>query len=150
MFNCSRMILALACAAALVGCGGEAADKPVTAPVQGTVTLDGKPLVGATVTFLPTRPQQHGAVGTTDAEGKYTLFVGDNAGAQPGSYKVFIQHYTKRDGTPIEITPDTDMETIGDVKQSLPARYSDPERTELTVDVPEDGTENADFQLSSE
>jgi len=44
--------------------------------VQGRVTIDGKPLAGKTVKFVPEpgTPGQ-GAGATTNAEGEYTLLV---------------------------------------------------------------------------
>lgn len=52
------------------GCGRK--DLPDLARVQGTVTLDGRPLSGVQVQFYP---QSGGrtAVGVTDSQGKYEL-----------------------------------------------------------------------------
>jgi len=55
--------------AMLLGCGPS---RPATAPVSGTVLLDGEPLADAAVTFTPTaggRP----AYGATDADGHFRL-----------------------------------------------------------------------------
>ena len=60
----------------LAGCGGGGPEVPDTAPAGGTVTLDGAPVEGATVTFIPDA-RDDGAIknayGTTDANGKFTL-----------------------------------------------------------------------------
>jgi hypothetical protein len=63
------------------------------ASVTGTVTQGGKPLEGATVTFVPTATggDVKAATGTTDAQGVFkltTLQPGD--GAMPGEYNVTV------------------------------------------------------------
>src|SRR2546423_1205426 len=73
-----REITLLTCFVALAGCGRQ------FVPVEGTVTLDGKPLAGATVAFVPEGPGQP-ASGFTDNEGVFragTLAKAD--GAAPG------------------------------------------------------------------
>ena len=80
-------VLASLLLAAGVGCGGKG--KPV--PVQGTVTLDSKPLDHATVLFVPQDKGGQASSALTDDTGNYTLKtpnVGD--GALPGAYKVVI------------------------------------------------------------
>jgi hypothetical protein len=75
-----------------VGCGQKAAG-PTTYPVTGTVTHNGTPVEGATVAFMASG-EQKGAVGRTDASGKYTLttlVAGD--GAMAGEYAVKISKY---------------------------------------------------------
>src|SRR6266481_2084761 len=68
------------------GCGG--LSKPIK--VKGIVTLDGKPLPGATVTFTPLA-EGHVASGRTDQDGSFrlTTFQTDD-GALAGSYKVVV------------------------------------------------------------
>jgi len=150
MIHTRQFLVALLLGSVALGCGGAKKDAPKTVPVSGTVTVDGQPIGGATVTFLPTSTDRHGATGTTDATGRYTLFVGDNRGAMPGNYKVTIQYFVKKDGTPFIVTPETDMETVqGEIKPALPAKYSDPEKTELTTTVPDKGTDKADFKLET-
>ncbi|XZE19662.1 carboxypeptidase-like regulatory domain-containing protein [Pirellulaceae bacterium SH449] len=73
----------------LLGCGPS---NPPTYKVSGVVSLDGQPVPGATITFIPemgtdTQP----AVGTSDHEGKYSLttFVSGD-GAMKGMYTVTV------------------------------------------------------------
>lgn len=69
--NVSRGALSVLTLMALAGCNNNPANYPDTAPVTGTVTVDGQPLAGASLTFVPAsgRPSS----GTTDSSGKYWL-----------------------------------------------------------------------------
>jgi hypothetical protein len=85
--------VALLCAL-LVGVSGCGA-KQQFAPVSGVVKLDGAPVAGLVVEFLPDPDTgTHGprSSGTTDAEGRFHL-VCDNQqdGAVVGSHRVLIQ-----------------------------------------------------------
>ena len=73
--------------------------RPPLAPVEGTVTLDGKPLAGATVMFRPkaadedTAARMAASVGITDENGVYHLIYSrDAAGAAVGVHRVEIRH----------------------------------------------------------
>lgn len=70
------------------GCGASS-DLPTLVPVTGQVTMGGKPLEEANVTFVP----EKGGVssGMTDAEGKFELYYsGGHEGAVPGRHTVRI------------------------------------------------------------
>src|SRR5208282_1635072 len=79
----SALLIALFLSA---GCGGG----PAVGKVHGTVTLDGKPLPKAVVTFIPVGGGRQSS-GFTDADGRYLLwFLGDRMGARVGKHKVRI------------------------------------------------------------
>ena len=76
------------------GCGGSG---PELVPVEGTLTLDGKRLANKTLFFAPIDDTPgHGAGGSSDAEGKYTLkavvpgATKDYPGTPPGRYRVTV------------------------------------------------------------
>ncbi len=70
-----------------VGCGGPG--KPVK--VEGVLTLDGKPLPAATVTFAPVAEGGRAAHGRTEEDGSFKLTTfRTNDGALPGEYKVVV------------------------------------------------------------
>lgn len=74
------------------GCGDGG---PKTYPVSGTVTLDDKPLAGATITFFPDSGNNPAAT-LSDAQGKYAMSTrkqGD--GAVTGSYTVTVTKYQR-------------------------------------------------------
>jgi hypothetical protein len=67
------------------GCGGSK-----LVPVEGIVTLDGKPVEGATVVFLPDGASGRPAQGLTASDGRFHLSTVSEKGAGPGDYKVVV------------------------------------------------------------
>lgn len=82
-------LLVLVFAAALAGCG-----RSDLVPVEGVVTLDGKPLAGATIGMELMGGDKDFRLFTaeTDANGRYEIkpFEHGGAGALPGEYHVMI------------------------------------------------------------
>lgn len=119
----------------VLGCGP---DGPEIARVEGTVTLDNKPLPNAIIMFVPVggRP----SVSETDANGRYVLeFSGGRKGAIPGVNRVEIN--TGR------LAYEKDGKNYPAVKESVPAKYN--RFTTLEFDV-EAGKKNiANFDLKS-
>lgn len=73
----------------LVGCGG-GSDRPSLAPASGIVTLNGEPVEGASLTFIPTAGGRPGSA-ITDAQGRYTIKTYQDApGAIIGEHKVAV------------------------------------------------------------
>ena len=110
-------------------------------PVSGRVTLDKQPLANATVHFQPgnrgTGPNSMpDAVGRTDSQGYYQLKAivpgADAQGAVAGQYEVQISVYDRSKQSNCE---------------RIPARYN--AESKLTFTVPERGTKQANFDLTS-
>ncbi|MGH7201528.1 MAG: carboxypeptidase-like regulatory domain-containing protein [Planctomycetaceae bacterium] len=123
------------------GCGSE--EEISLAPVSGTVSLDGQPLPDATVTFAPQTQDLIAptSFGKTDAQGQYQLETTHTAesGAVPGQHEVRI------------VLPIEDVLVDGEfvsAEGQLPERYN--KQTELTFEVPESGTDQANFELHSD
>lgn len=76
--------------AALSGCGSEG---PSLVPVSGTVTINGRPLDGAQIEFLP---EDQGPAGgrpggaKTAADGRYTATTDGRWGLVPGKYRAVV------------------------------------------------------------
>jgi len=126
-----------------VGCGGPLFPM---APVSGRVTLDGKPLAGAHVGFEPKRSGERldagpGSYGKTDAEGRFRLvsLEGDN-GAVIGTHRVWVRTFRGKEG------PNGSVLIV--MEEKIPPRYNS--QTELTFVVPPEGTDAANFDLTSE
>lgn len=122
---------------ATFGCGkadlpdsGGKAVLPDLGYVKGTATMDGKPLAGALIAFMPDK----GRPGTSgvDAQGKYELF------------------YKKgRPGTKVGPTTVTISWPREGMRPVIPERYVDHPTSELKVDVKE-GENTFDFDLASD
>ncbi|MBI2481635.1 MAG: hypothetical protein HYV60_24215 [Planctomycetia bacterium] len=85
-----RLIVGLVVISYAVGCGGQLQ----TAPVAGVITLDGKPLADATVTFTPAAAglEAPASSARTDASGRYKLLVTatGQSGAVLGTHSVSV------------------------------------------------------------
>ena len=114
---------------------------PQPVPVSGKITLDGKPLQGARVTF---DSDQRPAVGITSTDGSFKLSLG----ALPGEYRVAVGDPPGSGGMtrPMAAPADGKPEPVPVV---LPLKYSDPKQTQLKFTVPAKGTTAADFSLTT-
>lgn len=137
----------------LIGCGSSSPSGRV--PVAGTIKLDGAPLVGAEVYFIA---DEEGYATRTDKDGYYQ-FLG---GIKPLKYRVSL---SKFEGKGVEMSAESGIDegqlaamqmadpsgkTLGAVaKQLIPAKFNDRNKTELSFTVPLEGTQSADFDLSS-
>src|SRR5262245_63676 len=125
-------------AAALAGCGGGGEGDAVA--VRGTVTLDGKALPGAVVTFTPTGSTRGvGGRGRTGPDGGYTLQgLRGGSGVPAGTYQVTVSKLMLPDGSDFpENSPVSPIDSRA--TEQLPAVYSDPNQTALSANVPAGG-----------
>ncbi len=117
---------------------------PRTAPVTGTVKLDGQPLQFGTVTFQP--PSGQSARGDIQADGSFqlsTLTPGD--GAYVGPHKVRITCYQSQ--APSAAAPTGGEVSLG--KLLIPRRYTFFDQSGLTAVVEDQDENHFDFELSS-
>ena len=123
----------------LAGCGGDGIRR---VEVSGSVTLDGKPLDGAAILFVPIKGGP--TAGTEIAGGQYR--IEQSGGPSPGPYRVEITAYH---GTG-EMIPDSDRpEEMEERQESIvPTRYNG--KSELRVELSADGDNRQDFALESE
>lgn len=154
----TSILLGLAVPLFFLGCGGGAGGGVDTADVSGTITMDGKPLADAEVTFIT---EDFASSGTTDKDGNYFL----PSGAAIGENKVFISKWKggRKPGDESDelednpdILDDGQLEAIGDgtdasseIEQLIPETYSDPSTTSLKFPVSAGGTKKANFRLKS-
>lgn len=128
-------ILVLAIVAS-TGCGGG----PKVVPVEGKVTLKGKPLPAATVMFSQARPEAPGPfVGETDSNGQFKLGTtgSPGSGAAVGEYMVYITT-VKQPPNALEDTPPPTQ------KEIVPTEFRDGSKR---ITVPADGLKTADFGM---
>lgn len=118
-----------------LGCGG-----PSVVPVEGTITLDGKPLASANIVLAQLRATDPGPfVGKTDAQGKFAIGTAESpaSGAVVGEYRLMI---TTVVGGSMEDSP------LPTQKEVVPPAYRDGSQK---FTVPTDGTTEANFELRS-
>lgn len=138
----------------LAGCGGGPTE-PVY-PATGVVLLEGVPVDNAVVSFVP---QNKGAtaVALTDDEGRFQMTLpAGRKGVPVGNYKVSIsKSAAKSDDTP-EPTTFEEMERQHKLgvtpkpptfKPGVPPRYSDPQTSQLQVEVKSSGENDFKFEL---
>jgi hypothetical protein len=129
-----------------LGCGSKSQKY---APVSGKVTINGAPLVGATVTFSPIAPEGtveagFSAVAKTNDKGEYTLeTIAANGkqidGVLVARHRVSIVKLNQEIGE-----HDTRPPRGGwPQKNEVPDRYQNQE-----FEVTPDGTDKADFKLT--
>ena len=126
------------------GCLGSSSG-PELVDVSGTVTMDGKPLPNAIVTFRPEGAQggeqSRPAYGQTDDDGRYRLqYSTEKSGAIPGKYSVSISTYRRPD-------EDKDGNEIPGAAETVPEVYN--AKTTLTAEVSADQPAH-DFELKSD
>jgi hypothetical protein len=110
---------------------GVAVKKKPTQPVSGTVTIDGKPVAGVTVTFYAWNPTSskysNVADGLSDEKGQFQLTTYSRFdGCPAGEYKVTVVRTGK--GFYTDEVP---------MKNLLPEQYTEPKTTPLKVVVKE-------------
>lgn len=149
-----------------------------TVPVSGSVTLDGKPLEGAAVSFtpVPSNPDGKPANGITDAQGTFQLktylggTTGQASGAMPGDYVVMVTKYEASSGPAPAGAAEGHMDTAaqqkalqeaqqsgkpmelaiaGQTKLTTPQKYANPKDTDLKATVQGSGNQPFTFDLKS-
>jgi hypothetical protein len=145
-----RLFLALVVFALVFpGCGVTSR----TSPVSGVVTLDGKPLAGASIHFVP-EGSGRDATGETDASGHFTMSTfKPRDGVVPATYKVVISPPTGTADTTQYATPEEAMAAAAKAPAkkpsgpAFPEKYTRPDLTPLTQEVPVKG--ELKFELKS-
>jgi hypothetical protein len=127
----------LVCLATLLSLGGCADKGPKTAPVQGTVTYNGKPVPHGTIMF---QPADGPAAVAQIREGAYQLKTfTDGDGAVPGRHKVTVISLADQSGRLPEQRNPLPPAVV-------PLKFSFPDQSGLTADV-EDKPNVINFDL---
>lgn len=142
----------LAVAIALVffcGCGGS--DRPKLVKVSGQVTLNGKPLDGATVAMKLVTDEKskfgRPSRAITGADGKFTpQTYGDAEGIPLGTYEVAVM---KQD-IPKDYNPENPAATSVNITWITPKFYSELATSGIKVEVTADGMKPDVIDLKSE
>jgi hypothetical protein len=124
------------------------------ADVSGRVSIDGKPTPNVHVQFEPIGSADNpnpgpGSIGITDEQGIYrlrTVWPQEN-GAVVGKHQVRINRQGRGGGDAEPATAAEMRARSAAAIRQLPARYN--EKSELTFEVRADGTDSANFDLTS-
>ncbi|MCA9223447.1 MAG: carboxypeptidase regulatory-like domain-containing protein [Planctomycetales bacterium] len=118
-----------------VGCGGDTMGRRA---VDGTVTLDGKPLSHGNVRFEPQQQAAGTSAGAVIADGAF--HIDSEQGLPPGVYRVSIS-------CPGVVEANQDADEGGLAEELVPARYN--QNTTLEATVAPDGKNHFTFDLTS-
>ncbi|HVV98756.1 MAG TPA: hypothetical protein VHB77_00365 [Planctomycetaceae bacterium] len=122
----------------LAGCGKS--NEPHFVPVSGSVTLDGQPVHGARIEFLPDAGKGTdgpASFAELDEGGDYVLeSVGGKQGALVGHHKVTIKCPEPSSAGPVP-------------ECHVPAHYANAATSELTAQVTDEPDQTIDFALKS-
>jgi len=166
-----RRLLSIVCLGAIVllnsGCGGggpEGSSDIKLAEGGGTVTYNGSPLAGASVTFIPAAGPI--ASGTTDLSGKFKLSTGALSGVAVGKCKVTVTAFesggkpaaaavtagpTTKPADPEEMRKKMNLGSqmrevegagASGAKSLIPDIYGKPDKTTLSFQVETDAAKN--------
>lgn len=138
------------------GCGSDPDDAITLVPVQGTVTLNGRPMADATVAFLPdpSNPASTAGGDTTGPEGNYLARYRGRSGLAPGKYKVTITPALSSDGPSAEASeafagdPFMAAEAGRAAAASKPASKTEEIKGEFDAEVTESGS-TLDFDVKA-
>jgi hypothetical protein len=168
-----RLLKLLLCAttAALAGCGGseQQAQHPAVAPTAGTVTYNGSPVAGATVTLFSDTTKEKGwtLAAQTDAEGKFEIMSRfapgtEFKGAPAGDYTIVVTKFeTPAAAAPKDLTAYEEQfkkqqqaaasgarPEVTAAKASIPTKYSQDGTSPLKVKIEAAG--NSDIEVTLE
>ena len=126
-------------AGCLVGCGGEETGRK---SVCGTVTLDGEPVGGGTISFAPQDGTQgYSVTGVMDENGYYE--VGYDSGPTTGNYAAMVNWKQPTGEKSIDQASGITMDVTA---EAIPPKYN--MNTELVVEINE-GSNEYDFELTT-
>ena len=137
-----HLLLTVAASIFLCGCGGDG--RPSLVKVDGTLTLDGEPLEGALLSFIPDSANeiQRGSKGFSATGGKLVIgtYAADD-GLPIGKYKVTVIKEEVAGDLPEGYNSEDPTQNVKPVKKTIytPLQYSDPDETDLVVEVTSDG-----------
>jgi hypothetical protein len=112
------------------------------ASVEGTVTVNGKPLDAGAINFVPIRPTTGPSAGAAIADGRYSIY-GPKA-PLPGKYRVEIVG-TRKTGkqSPDMLSPGS---TVEGIEQFIPDKYN--VKSRLEVELRAGDNRGVDFDLT--
>jgi len=142
-----KLALSILVAVGIVLTGCSYSSRPPTYRVTGTVTMQGKPVAGAAIIFVPTSNEGAAASAITDSEGKYSLTTWQaEDGARPGEYRVKVSKQEETTVDPSKMVQNVPLEedqkyveskkSRPPAKSLVPSKYQDESSSGLSHTVP--------------
>jgi len=150
-FAFSRTFGALASTTAMVlvvvGCG----DGPALVPVAGVVTLDGKPLEGATLSFVPAAGNAISTAGSdaTGPSGNFKMTFNGRAGLAPGKYSVLVSKAEEVSNSGKKIPPEFAKASLEKMLMGVTKETIPPQKLAREIEVPPEGATDFDLDFKS-
>lgn len=163
-----QLLLGICLSLAFIGCSGD--DRPETARASGKVTLNGVPVVGASVMFQPVAGGRPGT-GITDDNGVYKIssYGQPDDGVAVGEHKVSVVKIAgagayalspAESAKPVAAASSTDslseipaatddeQNVEPEIEYLVPQKYQNPETSGLRITVPSGGSSELHLELS--
>ncbi len=117
-----------------------------TSGITGTVLVDGAPMEGVSISFVPKGSGSRECYGMTDAQGKFKLTIPGTevgSGAIPGEYDVtFSKTVSVAEGMTEEEIAKKYPNSLPPTKSVLPDKYNDRAKTDIAPVKVEKGKKN--------
>ena len=140
----------------VVGCGSGSGPPETLVPVAGTVMVNGKPLDGVVVTFIPEiTKNSRGGSGTTSGTGAFTVMdlTQNLPGLAPGKYTVAFSRMRLPDGSAAPELEAGQPVDPGMIRvETLPTHLlnPDPRETSNIVEISKDDITDLELKISTE
>lgn len=105
-------------------------------PVDGVVMLEGKPLSGATVAFVPLQGEHSGGQSLTKEDGSFSLDTHGEMGVAPGEYRVIVSKFDP--STPKSATRPKSEVPLKYMSETSPLRVTVPLTEDLILNLEND------------
>lgn len=149
----------------LVGCGGNDDQEKFNeglVPVQGTVTVNGKPLEDLQISFIPSSSKGNGneriAIGSTDAQGKYTAMSPPNGkyikpedfpGMIPGNYDLTFSRFVLEDGSVWDSRNSEEGPMNVGATESMPVHLTNANSSRIKATIKKENPAPIDFEIKT-
>ncbi|MGQ9821330.1 MAG: hypothetical protein ACUVQK_05670 [Thermogutta sp.] len=148
------LLLAIGVAVGLLnGCGsGDTRNLPATVTATGYVYLDGKPVKGAAVVFIPENINTgYPAQAISNAQGYFELQAFDKKkGAVPGNYVVQVAKTVEVAMEGAQVQGESEDFRAVTYKNELPAKYANIATSDLKQTIPDSGIKDIRLDLRSQ
>lgn len=137
----------------LNGChSGDTRNLPATVTAAGYVYLDGNPVEGAAVVFIPEDSQTgHPAQAISDAQGYFELQAFETKkGAVPGNYIVQVAKTVETTMEGAQVEGESEDFRAVTYQNVLPSKYANIATSDLRQTIPDTGIKDIKIELSSQ